>query len=149
MRVARSVVLNAEQREMLEARARAGRAPARTVERARIVLMAAAGMRNMEIAARLGITPEKAARWRNRFLDGGLAALDKDAPRPGRPRTITAEKIQEVIRRTTQQTPAHATQWSTRSMARAVGVSEKSVRRIWRQHGLKPHLPGPDVQGEQ
>jgi transposase len=140
MRVARSVVLDAEQREMLEARARARRAPARTVERARIVLMAAAGMQDKQIAARLRITPEKAARWRNRFLDGGLAALDKDAPRPGRTRTITAEKVREVIRRTTQETPANATQWSTRSMARAVGVSEKSVRRIWRQHGLKPHL---------
>ena len=107
------------------------------------------GLSTRETAEALGITPEKAARWRNRFLDGGLAALDKDAPRPGRPRTITAEKIQEVIRRTTQQTPAHATQWSTRSTARAVGVSEKSVRRIWRQHGLEPHLPGPNVQGEQ
>ena len=112
----------------------------RSVERARIVLMAGSGMQDKHIAATLRITPEKAARWRNRFLDGGLAALDKDAPRPGRTRTITAAKVREVVRRTTQHAPAGATHWSTRSMAQAAGVSEKSVRRIWRQHGLKPHL---------
>jgi transposase len=140
MRVARPVVLSSEQREALDARARARSASLRSVERARIVLMAGAGMQDKQIAATLGITPEKAARWRNRFLDGGLAALDKDAPRPGRTRTITPAKIREVVRRTTQHAPAGATHWSTRSMARATGVSEKSVRRIWRQHGLKPHL---------
>src|SRR5215471_7411015 len=61
-------------------------------------------------------------------------------PAPGRRPTITPAKLQEVIRRTTQEKPAHSTQWSTRTMAEAVGVSEKSVRRIWHKHGLKPHL---------
>jgi transposase len=140
MRVARPVVLSAEQRKMLESRARARSAAARSVERARIVLLAAAGMQDKQIAAKLKIMPEKAARWRNRFLDGGWAALDKDAPRPGRTPTITPAKIQEVIRKTTQEKPRNATHWSTRSMAQAVGLSEKSVRRIWRRHGLKPHL---------
>ena len=84
--------------------------------------------------------PEKAARWRKRFLDGGLTALDKDAPRPGRTPTITPAKIQEVVRKTTQEKPGNATHWSTRSMAQAAGLSEKSVRRIWHKHGLKPHL---------
>jgi len=140
MRVARPVVLNADQQVLLETRARARSAPARSVERARIVLMAAAGLPDQEIAATLKITPEKAARWRNRFLDGGMAALEKDAPRPGRTPTITAEKVQEVIRRTTREKPANATHWSTRTMARAAGLSEKSVRRIWHKHGLKPHL---------
>jgi transposase len=97
-------------------------------------------MQDKQIAAKLRIMPEKAARWRNRFLDGGLAALDKDAPRPGRTPTITPSKIQEVIRQTTQEKPSNATHWSTRSMAQAAGLSEKSVRRIWHQHGLKPHL---------
>jgi len=110
------------------------------VERARIVLLAATGMQDKHIAAKLRITPEKAARWRNRFLDGGLTALDKDAPRPGRTPTITSAKIQEVVRRTTQEKPPNATHWSTRSMAQATGLSEKSVRRIWHRHGLKPHL---------
>jgi transposase len=110
------------------------------VERARIVLLAAAGLQDRQIAAQLKITPEKAARWRNRFLDGGAAALDKDAPRPGRTPTITAAKVQEVVRKTTRQKPCNATHWSTRTMAAASGLSEKSVRRIWHAHGLKPHL---------
>jgi hypothetical protein len=96
-------------------------------------------MQDIQIAAKLRIMPEKAARWRNRFLDGGLAALDKDAPRPGRTPTITPAKIQEVIRKTTQEKPGNATHWGT-SMAKAAGLSEKSVRRIWHKHGLKPHL---------
>jgi transposase len=140
MRVARPVVLSSEQREVLESRARARSAAARSVERARIVLLAAAGLQDKQIAAKLGIMPEKAARWRNRFLDGGWEALEKDAPRPGRTPTITAAQIQEVVRKTTQGKPANATHWSTRSMAEAAGLSEKTVRRIWHQHGLKPHL---------
>lgn len=140
MRVARPVVLSAEWQAILESRARARSAPARSVERARIVLLAAAGWQDRQIAAKLKITAAKAARWRNRFLDGGLAALDKDAPRPGRTPIITPAKVQEVIRKTTQEPPPNATHWSTRSMAAAAGLSEKSVRRIWHQHGLKPHL---------
>ena|ERR1035437_950939 len=138
--VARPVVLSAEQRDTLESRARARSAAARSVERARIVLLAAAGMQDKQIAAKLRIMPEKAARWRNRFLDGGLAALNKDVPRPGRTPTITPTKFQEVIWKTTQEKPSNATHWSTRSMAKAAGLSEKSVRRIWHQHGLQPHL---------
>jgi transposase len=110
------------------------------VERARIVLLAAGGMQDKQIATKLRIMPEKAARWRNRFLDGGLMALDKDAPRPGRPSIITPAKIQEVVRKTTQEKPDNATHWSTRVMAKAAKLSEKSVRRIWHKHGLKPHL---------
>ena len=140
MRVAPPVVLSPEQRVALEAQARARRAPARSVERARIVLMAASGMQNQDIAAQLQITPEKVARWRRRFLAGGIEALARDAPRPGRPRTITPAQVRKVIRKTTQQTPPNATHWSTRTMAAATGISERSVRRIWRQHGLKPHL---------
>src|ERR1700682_6058959 len=140
MRVARPVVLSSEQQEILEARARARSAPSRSVERARIVLLAGAGLQDRQIAARLKITPEKAARWRNRFLDGGLATLDKECDRAGRQPTITPAKIQEVIRKTTREKPLNATHWSTRTMAAATGLSEKSVRRIWRKHGLKPHL---------
>jgi len=103
-------------------------------------LLAAAGLENKQIAAQLNITPEKVARWRNRFLEGGLAALDKDAPRSGRPATITPETVMEIVRMTTQEKPANATHWSTRLMAQATGLSEKTVRRIWHLHGLKPHL---------
>ena len=81
MRVARPVILNTEQRQALEQRARARSLPARVVERSRIVLLAADGRQDLEIAATLKITPKKAARWRARFLRAGLAGLEKDAPR--------------------------------------------------------------------
>jgi transposase len=110
------------------------------VERARIILRAANGLQDKQIADELHITPEKVARWRNRFLDGGLTALQKDAPRPGGPRTISDKRIKQVVEKTTQDKPDNATHWSTRTMAAAVGLSEASVRRIWRAHGLKPHL---------
>jgi hypothetical protein len=105
MRVAPVVELTLEQCATLEARARARRAPARSVERARIILLAAEGWQNVEIAARLRMTPAKVARWRARFLTHGLAALERDAPRHGRPRTITAAQVREVVRKTTQDPP--------------------------------------------
>lgn len=140
MRVARRVPLSPEQRRTLEQHSRARSLPARLVERARIILRAADGLQDQQIADELNITPEKAARWRNRFLDGGLLALEKDAPRPGRTRTITDATVKQVIEKTTREKPDNATQWSTRTMAVAVGLSEASVRRIWHAHGLKPHL---------
>jgi transposase len=140
MRVAPGVDLSSEDRAALEQQARGRSLPARLVERSRIVLRAADGLQDREIAAELGITPEKAARWRKRFLAGGTEALAKDAPRPGRGRTIKDRKVASIIKLTTSGKPANATHWSTRSMAEKAGVSEVTVRRIWRAHGLKPHL---------
>jgi transposase len=140
MRTAAPIELNSEQRAALERIARQRSLPARLVERARIVLRASEGLENKQIAAEMGIMPEKAARWRNRFLEGGLAALEKDAPRPGRTRIITERQVKKVVKMTLHQKPANATPWSTRSMAAAAGISEASVRRIWHAHGLKPHL---------
>jgi len=140
MRVARPVVLD-KRGEGHWSRLRGGvLLPARLVERARIVLRAAAGLQDQQIASELGITPEKAARWRNRYLEGGISALEKDASRPGRPRTVNETRTAEVIRRTTQEKPFNATHWSTRTMAAATGLSESTVRRIWHANGLKPHL---------
>jgi transposase len=140
MRVAPPVELTEDQERTLQQWARGGSLPIRRVERARVVLLAAAGKQDLEIAAEIGISNQKAARWRKRFLKLGLAGLEKDAPRPGRTPTITATKAQEVVRKTTQEKPLNATHWSTRTMAEAAGLSEKSVRRIWHKHGLKPHL---------
>ena len=140
MRLARPVKLTPEQRTVLEQYSRARSMPARLVERARIVLRAAEGLQDQQIAVELGITPAKAARWRNRFLEGGWVALQKDAPRPGGPRTITDLRILQVVEKTTQEKPSNSTHWSTRTMAAAVGLSEASIRRIWHAHGLKPHL---------
>src|SRR5262245_35347415 len=129
MRVAPQVVLTKDQERTLRQWARGRSMPARQVERARVVLLAAAGEQDLAIAAEVGVSNQKAARWRKRFLELGLAGLEKDAPRPGRAPTITPAEIQEVVRKTTQEKPANATHWSTRTMAEATGLSEKSVRR--------------------
>lgn len=139
MRIAPSVSLSSQQQAQLEAYARGRSVAARLVERSKIVLLAAKGKQDSEIAAALSIPQQKAARWRKRFLKKGIRGLEKDAFRPGRPVAITATKVKEIVAKTTQQLPANATQWSTRSMAREVGISEASVRRIWKAHGLKPH----------
>lgn len=140
MRVARPVVLDSEQIHQLEQWARARSLPARLVERSRIVLLAGQGKQDVEIATQLSISPNKAGRWRNRFLDAGIEALKKDAPRPGRTPRITPEMVREVIARTTLTKPANATHWSTRTLAAELGISDSSVLRIWRVNGLKPHL---------
>src|SRR5579863_1207517 len=121
MRVAPPIVLTEEQERILRQWARRRSLSARQVERARIVLLAAAGKQDLEIAAEIGISNQKAARWRKRFLKLGLAGLEKDAPRPGRTPIITSVTMQEVIRKTTQEKPADATHWSTRTMAEAAG----------------------------
>lgn len=140
MRVAPVVELSPQQREVLEQHSRARSLPARVVERARKVLLAAEGKQNKETAEQLGIGVQKAARWRARFLALGVSGLEKDAPRPGRMLRITPAEVARVVRMTTQDKPANATHWSTRTMAAAAGIGGASVRRIWRQHGLNPHL---------
>jgi transposase len=117
----------------------AGVAAVRVAERARIVLFAASGQPDKEIAASMAITPKKVSRWRKRFLALGVPGLQKDAHRAGRKPTIGARLTKRVVTMTTRQQPANATHWSTRTMAAAVGIGEASVRRIWRAHGLKPH----------
>jgi transposase len=139
MRIAPQVVLTSEQRAKLEAYARGRTTPARLVLRAKIVLRAAESKQNLEIARLLSVVPRTAARWRLRFLRDGIAGLEHDASRPGRPRSITPATVHLVVAKTTQEKPLHATHWSTRTMAAEAGISEASVRRIWRSHGLKPH----------
>ena len=147
MRVAPPVVLDIEHRKTLEQWARSRSLPMRQVQRAQIILLAAAGKQDVEIAAEVNISNQKAARWRKRFVQKGLPGLEKDATRPGRTPTITSAKIQEVVRKTTQEKPDNATHWSTRTMAEAAGVSEKSVRRIWHKHGLAgPHATRPATE---
>ena len=139
MRVAPAIVLSPEQRRGLETYARGRRVPVRLVQRSQALLLAAEGKRNTEIAQALSVGRDTVAHWRSRFSTHGLAGIERDAPRPGRKPTIDESLVATIVRKTTQETPAGATQWSTRSMAREVGISEASVRRIWRRHGLKPH----------
>jgi transposase len=139
MRVAQAIVLEADLRRKLEQQSRGRSTAARVVLRSRIVLLAADGLQNKQIAATLHIAPRMVTLWRGRFLEQGVAGLLKDAPRPGRTPTITTEATATLIAKTTQSTPANATQWSTRTMAREMGVSKASVSRIWRANGLKPY----------
>lgn len=140
MRVAPQVKLTEEQSSRLKAWARGRKTSARLVRRAQIILLAAEGKQNKEIGALVGMMPRIVAVWRQRFLDLGLAGLEKDAPRSGRKPTLSESKVRSIVRRTTRETPHNATQWSTRSMAKVEGVSAATVRRIWQRHGLKPHL---------
>ena len=139
MRVAPAVVLDPTSRTELERLSRKRSLAARVVVRSRIILLAADGLQNQQIGVELGVSTRMVALWRGRFLLLGIQGLLKDAQRPGRTPRITAETVAEVVAKTTQTTPSNATQWSTRTMARAAGISEASVRRIWHAHGLKPH----------
>src|SRR5450432_265589 len=136
MRVAEAIVLSEEVRRKLEQQSRGRSTEARVVLRSRIVLLAAEGLQNKQIATALHVAPRMAALWRGRFIEHGIEGLLKDAPRPGRSESISRAS---VIEKTTQSTPANATHWSTRTMAREMGISKASVSRIWRASGLKPH----------
>lgn len=134
------VWLSQEQQDDLERFARSRTLAARLVRRSRILLMAAAHKPDREIAQALGIARQTVALWQERFVEQGIAGVEKDAPRSGRPATILPSQIDGILRKTTQQTPPDATHWSTRTLARATAVSPSTVGRIWRAHGLKPHL---------
>ena len=140
MRVAASIVLSSEERATLDRWATARTLPLRLVQRARLIQMAATGMLNQVIARRLRVSRPTVQLWRERFLALRLPGLEKDAPRPGRIPRIPARKVAAVVKATLHTTPPNATHWSTRSMAEAQGISEATVRRIWHQHRLKPHL---------
>ena len=140
MRRACEIALSDEDRSALERWSRSRSTEARLVERARIVLLAAEGRENRDIAAELGITRATVARWRIRFAARGIAGIQKDAPRGGRPPKARDELAARIVEMTTRQKPADATHWSTRTLARALGTNSSMVSRVWRANGLKPHL---------
>jgi transposase len=140
MRKAVSVTIDSEQEAELKRLTRSGTRAQRLVERAMIVLLASQGQTNEQIAAALGISRQKAGRWRDRFAADGMAGIVQDKPGRGRKAVITAKQKEAVVRRTIEQVPAGQTHWSTRTMAKASGLGATSIRGIWRDHGLKPHL---------
>jgi transposase len=140
MRVAVPIVLSAEERVELERLARGRKVAVRVAERARIVLLASEGKQNQEIAEICEVTRRTVGVWRCRFAEKGISGILMDAPRAGRRRSIGPEVVQEIVRKTTQETPATGTHWSTRSLAKVMGLSPSTIGRIWRSHGLKPHL---------
>src|SRR6516165_7165372 len=136
--IAVAVVVSESERERLESWARCGKSAQALALRSRIVLAAAEGLKNTEIAERLSVDHGTVRKWRTRFAEDRLAGL-LDEPRPGRPRTVTDAQVEEVIIKTLETTPKDATHWSTRSMAAEVGLSQSAVSRIWRAFGLQPH----------
>jgi transposase len=132
------IVLSDEERGQLESWSRRPTSAEALAERSRIVLAAAEGLKNTEIADRLGVHRQSVTKWRNRFAEHRLDGL-VDEPRPGRPRTLTDEKVDEVIARTLESSPQDATHWSTRSMAKETGLTQTAVSQIWRAFGLQPH----------
>ena len=132
------IELSAEERRALEARSRRRKISRADALRAGIVLLAADGLTNLAIAERLGISRLTVATWRRRFAAERLDGL-VDEPRPGAPRQLGDDRVAEVVTATLEATPADATHWSTRSMAKASGVSASTVHRIWRAFSLQPH----------
>jgi transposase len=114
--------------------------PLRLIQRAQIIRMASEGIASQEIAMQLSVSRPTVQLWRERFLALRLPGLEKDAPRPGRLPRMSSRKVAAVVKATLHTTPPNATHWSTRTMAKAQGISEATVRRIWHQHRLKPHL---------
>ena len=140
MRKIEQISTSAADRERLERLVRDRNTPQKVVWRARIVLLASDGLTAEGIAAAVDKSLLTVRRWRRRYLAKGVDGLLKDATRPSRVKPLTPEKIKQVVDMTLHAKPPNATHWSVRSLAAAAGVSYSSVQRIWRAHGLKPHL---------
>ncbi len=137
MRVAPEIVLTDEERVELTSLVRSRLTSVRLSQRAQIVLLAAEGMQNKDIAARLNVGRVQVARWRERYAQSRLAGIERDRPRGATPLKVDVARLVEL---TTQSKPNAATHWSTRTMAAELGVSAASVSRHWRANGLKPHV---------
>lgn len=137
-RTAPQIVLSDEERSALNGLASRRKTAQAMAMRARIVLASAEGLLSKQIAAKLDVDKATVSKWRKRFAERRLEGLD-DEPRSGAPRSIDDERIEAVIVATLEGTPANATHWSSREMAKASGLSTSSVQRIWRAFGLQPH----------
>ena len=132
------IELSAGEKEELEGVVRRRRAAKADVQRAKVVLLSAQGVSGKEIARRVGLSEPTVGKWRQRFLNHRCLGLS-EMPRSGAPRRVSDEQIEEIIRQTLESTPAEATHWSTREMAKRCGFSRQTVSRIWRTFGLQPH----------
>ncbi len=140
MTPAAALVMSDGQRDALEVLGRSQAAPHRQVQRAEALLLAADGIANTRIAARVGVNVATVRAWRVRFAQDGLAKLGKVREGRGRKSTIPQDKIVEIVELTRNSTPAGQTHWSCRTMAKKVGVSPATVQRVWAARGLKPHM---------
>lgn len=132
------LTLTMEEREALNRWIRRPKTAQALAQRARIILLCATGETNVAVSTRLHLTHQTIGKWRSRFLVKRLDGL-LDEPRPGAPRRLTDADVERVLTRTLESTPRDATHWSTRSLARACGLSQSAVSRIWRAFALQPH----------
>jgi transposase len=140
MRVAERIELDAATARELSVMSKRRRIEARLQQRCRVILLAAQGWQNKDIAVEVALDRRQVALWRQRFLEGGIDALRRDAPRSGRTPTVTAEVQSRIVHATLHTKPAAATHWSTRTLAEQLGLGATTIRRVWRDNGLKPHL---------
>jgi transposase len=134
------VKLSTKDRAALTGWVRGRTTPRRLVERAQIILGAADGLNPSEIARTVGVTRATVYKWLSRFEAAGVEGIETDAPGRGRKPSIAPSTVLAVVERALRETPKAATHWSTRSMAKATGISAATVGRIWRAKGIKPHL---------
>lgn len=132
------LVLTPEQREQLNGIVKSRSLPAGLVSRARIVLLSAAGKTNQAIARQLGVTNATVGKWRRRFLEQDVTGLH-DELRPGRPRSVSDERVAGLVRKTLETKPKDGTHWSVRQIARETRLAKSTVHRIWQAFGLEPH----------
>jgi len=140
MRTAPTLHVKEEEKTWLRQQAKSGLTSQRLVERCRIVLLADEGLSNEEISEALGLDRKKVGRWRSRFSAAGRAGIENDKPGRGRKPSYPLELHQWVVEKTTRGKPPGGTHWSRNSMAAALDISATTVGRIWKAHGLKPHL---------
>jgi transposase len=133
-----ALILTEDERRRLDSLAHRSRSAPHVARRARIILACADGTDSKVVARRRHVTPATVCKWRGRFIRQRLDGLS-DEPRPGAARTVTDDQVEQVIIRTLETTPRGATHWSTRDMARAVGLSRMAIHRIWYTFGLQPH----------
>jgi transposase len=133
-----AIELSEDERARLEAWSRRRKTAQALALRSRIVLAAADGLSNSQIAEQLGVSRPTVTKWRKRFAASRLEGL-LDEPRPGQPRTVTDEQVERIVITTLESTPKDATHWSTRSLAAHLGVSQNAVWRTWQAFSLQPH----------
>ena len=134
----RPLILSDYERDLLQSLAHRARSQSLLARRARVVLACAAGLDNHTVAKKLRCSLGMVGKWRSRFLKARLDGL-YDEPRPGAPRKISDERVEQVVVRTLESTPRGQTHWSTRELAQSMGMSRMTISRIWRAFGLQPH----------
>jgi transposase len=140
MRVAEAIELDAKTERALRTLANGRRVEARVQQRARVILLAAQGWQNKDIAVEVKLDRRQVALWRRRFIDDGAQALLRDAPRTGRAPSMTSALESHIVRTTLEVQPDAAPQWSSRGLAAYLGLSATTIRRVWERNGIKPGL---------